>query len=105
MTERLAKLKASRKGFCSHLTHIYGKIEELDFTKKNEETTTLALSYMEQLQQKAESIGSLDSKIATEIESPEELEQDSFEAEEIMDTFIEKTTRVKCYLDVKKNQQ
>ena len=57
---------------------------------------------MEQLQRKEESIGSLDSKIATEIESSEELEQDVFEAEEIMDTFIEKTTRLKCYLEVNK---
>ena len=47
--EGVAKLKASRKAFRSHLTRINGKIEELDLTKKDKETTNLALSYIDQL--------------------------------------------------------
>jgi len=39
--EGLAKLKASRKVFRSHLARICGKIGELDLTKHEEETTTL----------------------------------------------------------------
>jgi len=98
--EGLAKLKASRKAFHSHLMRICGKIGELDLTKHEEETTALVLSYLDQLQWKAESIGSLDSKIAAEIENADELEWDVFEAEEIKDTIIEKTTRLKRYLEL-----
>ena len=57
---------------------------------------------MDQLQRKAESIGSLDSKIAAEIENADDLERDVFEAEEIKDTIIEKTTRLKRYLELNK---
>ena len=100
--ERVAKLKASRKAFHSHLTRIYGKIEELNLTKKDEETTTLTLSYIDQLQRKAESIDGLDLKIAAGVEHPKDLEREIFEAEEIKDTLIEKTTCLKRYLELHK---
>jgi len=70
--EGFAKLKVLRKAFCSHLTCIYGKIEKLDVNKKDEENYYSC--FMNQLQRKAESIGSLDMKIVAEIESPEDLE-------------------------------
>ena len=100
--EGLPKLKALRKAFRSHLTSICGKIGELDLTKPEEEITTLVLSYLDQLQWKAETIGSLDSKIVAEIENTDDLEQDVFEAEKIKDTIIEKTTRLKRYLELNK---
>jgi len=51
---------------------------------------------------KVESIGSLDVKIAAGIESPEDWEQDVYEAEEVKETLIKKTTRLKRYLEINK---
>jgi len=41
-------------------------------------------------------------KIAAGIESPEDLEREVYEAEEVKDTLIEKTTQLKRYLEINK---
>ena len=54
------------------------------------------------MQWKAESIGSLDAKIAAGIEIPEDLEREVYKAEEVKDTLIERRTRLKRYLGINK---
>ena len=98
--EGLAKLQASRKAFRSHLTRIYNKMDELDLTQPaTEEIASQVTSYIEQLQRKAESIRQLDSKISAEIRDNEDLEREVYEEEEIQDSIIEKSTRLKRYLE------
>ena len=94
--EGLAKLQASRKAFRSHLTRIYNKMDELDFTQPaTEEIASQVTSYIDQLQRKAESIRQLNSKISAEIRDTKDLEREVYEAEEIQDSIIEKSTRLK----------
>ena len=98
--EGLAKLQASRKAFRSHLTRTYNKMDELDFTQPaTEEIASQVTSYIDQLQRKAESIRQLNSKISAEIRDNEDLEREVYEAEEIQDSIIEKSTRLKRYLE------
>ena len=85
--EGLAKLQASRKA-------------ELDFTQPaTEEIASQVTSYIDQLQRKAESIRQLDSKISAKIWDNEDLEREVYEAEEIQDSIIEKSTRLERYLE------
>ena len=98
--EGLDKLKGSRKAYRSHLTRIYGKLDELDLTQPaTEETTNSIISYVDQLQCKAESLQQLDTKIQSMIEVAGDLERDVYESIEIQDTLIEKMTRLKRYLE------
>ena len=93
-------LKASRKAYRSHLTRIYHKMDELDLTQPaTEEIASLVTSYINQLQRKAETIRQLDTRIAAETQDPAELEQEVYDAEEIQDLWIEKSTRLKRYLE------
>ena len=99
--EGLAKFQASRKAYRSHLTRIYHKIQELDLTQPaTEAIASKVSSYLDQLQRKAECIRQLDTKIASEISDPADLEQDVFEAEGIQDSIIEKSTPLRRYLEV-----
>lgn len=94
------KLKGSRKVYRSHLMRIYGKIEELNLTQPaTEETTSLVISYIDQLNRKAESLQQLDTKIQSMIEGDDDSERDTFESIEIQDMLIEKLTRLKRYLE------
>lgn len=98
--EGLEKLKGSRKAYRSHLTRIYGKLDELNLARPvTEETTTLVISYVDQLQRKAESLQQLDTKIQSVIEGPDDLERDVFDSIEIQDALIERMTRLKRYLE------
>ena len=77
--ETIEKLKGSRKAYRAHLTRIYGKIGELNLTQPTtEETTSLVMSYIDQLNRKAEAIQQLDLKIQTLIEGADDVEQESF---------------------------
>ena len=97
--EGLEKLIGSRKAYRSHLMHMCGKLEELDLTQPtNGETTTSVISYIDQLQHKAELLQQLDTKIQSIIKNAEDLEREAFDAIEIQDAIIEKMTRLKCYL-------
>jgi len=98
--EGMDKLKGSRKAYRSHLTRIYGKIEELNLTEPaTEETYSLVTSFIDQLNRKAESLQQLDSKIQSMIEGADDVERDTFESIEVQDLLIEKLTRLKRYLE------
>ena len=98
--EAIDKLKGSRKAYRSHLTRIWGKLEELSLTvPANDETATTVTSYIDQIQRKAESIQQLDSRIQSAMEEPNDIERDVLESLEIQDTIIEKMTRLKRFLE------
>ena len=62
--EGLDKLKGLRKAYRTHLTRIWGKLEDLSLTlPATEDTITAATSYIEQIHIKSESIQQLDSRI------------------------------------------
>ena len=98
--EGLNKLKGSRKAYRSHLTRIYGKLEELDLTQPPDEDTIITVtSYIEQIQRKAESIQQLDTQIQSMMEDPTTVEDDVSDSLETQDLLIEKITRLKRYLE------
>ena len=98
--ETIGKLKGSRKAYRAHLTRIYGKIGELYSTQPaTVETTSLVMSYIDQLNRKAEAIRQLDLKIQTLIEGADDVEQDTFESIEIQDNIIENTVRLQHYME------
>jgi len=78
----LEKLKGSHKAYRAHLTCTYGKIEELNLTESTatEETYSLVISYIDQLNRKAESLQQLDSKIQAIIKGAEDVERETFES-------------------------
>ena len=98
--EGLNKLKGSRKAYQSHLTRIYGKLDELDLMRPpNEDTIITVTLYIEQLQCKAESIQQLDTQIQSRMEDPTAVEDDVSDSLETQDLLIEKITHLKCYLE------
>ena len=55
--EAIDKLKGSRKAYRSHLTQIWGKLEEMSLKLPGtNETTTAVTSYIDQIQRKSKSI-------------------------------------------------
>ena len=98
--EGLDTLKGSRKAYRSHLTRLYGKLEELNLSQPaTEETITAVTSHFDQLQRKAEAIQQLDSKIQTIMEEPSDIEGDVLDSLDIQDTLIERMTHLKRYLE------
>ena len=94
------KLKGSQKAYRSHLTCIYGKLDELDLTRPPDEDTIITVtSYIEQLQRKAESIQQLDTQILSMMEDPTAIEDDVSDSLETQDLLIEKIARLKRYLE------
>ena len=57
------------------------------------------MSYIDQLNRKAEAIRQLDLKIQTLIEGADDVEQDTFESIEIQDFIIENTVRLQHYME------
>ena len=53
---------------------------------------------IEKLQQKAKTIGEIDTKIAGKLQDPEELEKDVFEAVELQDRILERTDQIKRFI-------
>jgi len=95
--EGLEKLKGSWKAYRSHLTSLFTKLEDLNLSQPaTDETTTTAMSYIDQLQCKAESIQQLDVKI---LEEPGDIESDVLDSIETQDTIIHKLTCPKHHLE------
>jgi len=96
--EGLEKLKGSLKAYRAHLTRIWGKLAELTLTlPATDETVTVATSFVDQIQHKAESIQQLDSKIQSMIAEPDDIENDVLDSLEIQDTIIDKLTHLKRF--------
>ena len=95
--EEASRLRASRKAHRSHLTRIFGKIEEIlhsDAIPNEKQTATLKTS-LQQIEAKRATVEELDSRISDTIQDPEALESD---AEDIQFNVAEKITLIKAVL-------
>lgn len=98
--EGIQRSQASRKGHRAHLTRTYRKLDEIAEKGVNlEESDIVTLSSsLEQLERKKTTLADLDAKIAAEIQTPEELEVEVIETEEVQEILSEKITLVKKLL-------
>ena len=69
--EELTRLQASRKGFKSHVTRLYNKVEELIDNEVDEYSVALLTKTMEQLRSKGDKLNKIDEQIVTLINDPE----------------------------------
>ena len=88
--EELTKLLASRRAHKSHLTKLKQKID--DRTKDTITETEIALlrTYVDQLKQKKQTLKDLNNKIIDLLETPEDLEKEILESEELDGLILEK---------------
>ena len=68
--EQLDRLQASRKGFKSHVTRLYNKVDELMSKEEDEYSVALLTKAMEQLKSKGDKLNKIDEQIATLINDP-----------------------------------
>ena len=98
---RISKVSSFTQGLPLSFNAHLSQNPKLDLTQPaTEAIASQVSSYLDQLQRKAECIRQLDTKIASEISDPADLEQDVFEAEGIQDSIIEKSTPLRRYLEV-----
>ena len=98
--EEASRLRASRKAHRSHLTQIFGKIEEIlqsDAIPNEKQTATLKTS-LQQIEAKRATVEELDSRISDTIQDPEALESEILDAEDIQFNVAEKITLIKAVL-------
>ena len=76
--EDLARLQASRKGYKSHVTRLYNKVDEILSSELNEFSVTSLTTAIEQLNKKKETLAQIDGRVTELIESPEDLEEAIF---------------------------
>ena len=98
--EEASRLRASRKAHRSHLTRIFGKIEEIlqsDAIPNEKQTATLKTS-LQQIGAKRATVEELDSRISDTIQDPEALESEILDAEDIQFNVAEKITLIKAVL-------
>lgn len=98
--EEASCLRASRKAHRSHLTQIFGKIEEIlqsDAIPNKKQTATLKTS-LQQIEAKRATVEELDSRISDTIQDPEALESEILDTEDIQFNVAEKITLIKAVL-------
>lgn len=98
--ENLQRWRSSRKAYRTHLTKLLRTVTEImDSSETPNESQLDSLSAsIEKLQRKAKTIGELDTKIAGELQDPEELERDVFEAVELQDGIVERIDQIKRFI-------
>ena len=98
--EYLQCWRLSRKAYRTHLMKLHRTVTEImDSSETPNESQLDSLSAsIEKLQRKAKTIGELDTKIAGELQDPEELERDVFEAVELQDGIIERIDQIKRFI-------
>ena len=98
--ENLRRWQSSRKAYRAHLTKLHRTVAEImDSSESLEDSALDSLSTsIEKLQRKAKAIGELDSKISGEIQDPEELERDVYEAIELQDGITDTIDQIKQFI-------
>ena len=96
----MQRWRSSRKAYRTHLTKLHRTVTEImDSSETPNESQLDSLSAsIEKLQRKAKTIGELDTKIAGELQDPEELERDVFEAVELQDGIVERIDQIKRFI-------
>ena len=88
--EELPKLLASRRAHKAHLTKLRQKINDTAEGTIADNEIALLKSLVEQLKQKRQTLKELNDKIAVLLETPEELEAEILDAEELDSLIVEK---------------
>ena len=88
--EELPKLLASRRAHKAHLTKLRHKIDETAAGTTTHNEIALLKSLVNQLKQKRQTLKELNDKIAVLLETPEELEAEILDAEELDSLIVEK---------------
>jgi len=73
--EQLPRLQASRKGFKSHVTRLYHKVDGLMEKEVDEYSITLLTKAIEQLTNKGDKLDEINEQIITLTDDPHELEE------------------------------
>ena len=104
--EELARLQASQKGYKSHVTRLNNKIDELLASEPVDEFAITSLNTaIEQLNRKKEKLSQVDQRAAELIESPEDLEEAIFDAEEMQDLILDKIAKVQTFIELHNRRQ
>ena len=103
--EELARLQASRKGYKSHVTRLYNKVDEILSSELNEFSVTSLTTAIEQLNKKKETLSQIDRRVTELIESPEDLEEAIFDAEETQDTIVDKIAKIRTFIELQTRRQ
>ena len=101
--EEIHRLASSRKVYCSHVTRLLKKIEEITgngtVSTVEEPHFTALMTSVEQLENKSSILEELDKKIAECMTEPNELENEIFRAVEIQDSTSECTHLAKRIIE------
>lgn len=99
------RLKASRKAYRSHLTRLFKKVDDIlekDTPITDVQAATLTSS-LEQLTQKKDIFQQLHTQLTETMQTPDDLENEILEAEEIQDSIIDKISLIKHRLESKRS--
>ena len=88
--EELPKLLASRRAHKAHLTKLRHKIDETAAGTTTHSEIALLKSLVDQLKQKRQTLNELKDKIAVLLETPEDLEAEILDAEELDSLIVER---------------
>ena len=99
--EETQRAKGSRAAYRAHVTRIFKKVDEILETETplTDPQVAKITSNLEQLAQKKDTLQQLNRQIASTIQTPEDLETEILEAEEIQDTIIEYMSLIKHRLE------
>ena len=96
--EELPKLLASRRAHKVHLTKLKHKIDDTAEGTIAHNEIALLKSLVDQLKQKRQTLKELNDKIAVLLETPEDLEAEILEAEELDSLIVEKVCQQQLLL-------
>ena len=100
--EQLDRLQTSRKGFKSHVTRLYNKVDELIYKEVDDYSVALLIKAMEQLKSKGDKLNKIDEQIATLIDDPHELEEYVLETEELQDDITDKIAKIQTFIELQR---
>ena len=100
--EELPKLLASRRAHKAHLTKLRHKIDETAERTITHNEIALLKSLVDQLKQKRQTLKELNDKIAVLLETPDELEAEILDAEELDSLIVEKVCVTDNLIEVAK---
>ena len=100
--EGLTRLRTSKSAYRSHITRIFGKVEETLASKIDELTITYLNTGISQLEKKKEQIVQLNEQIFELIEDPSELEKAIMDSEKLQDTItiVEKVNELNQWVEI-----
>ena len=98
--EELQRKKTSRKGYRSHLTHLFKKVDAImdsEGTPSEKDFTTLTSS-IDQLHERAKLLQEADQEIANTITGEDELEAEIVESAAIQEMICDKKSQIKSII-------